>query len=184
MAPRRPAMPIPDKVRNRQFYFTADELPEDAKVMLGKMLTVQLQQEKEHGLGVSNMLESIGIDPTEYIKDAESSITAGDRKLDYFRMRMEDWVERTLTRVLAERTGAIQTIAGLGTWFVPLAVWHAKNYGDEAMGHTVQGVLYTRDLVAQGRAEECQRAIDKFYGQCLDIFGGVDTANERKYLEA
>jgi 1,2-phenylacetyl-CoA epoxidase catalytic subunit len=204
-------MPIPEKVRNRKFYFTADELPEDAKVMLGKMLTVQLQseygdapdrsgavcpsvedktwldlqlsQEKEHGLGVANMLKSIGIDPTEYIKDAESSITAGDRKLDYFRMRMEDWVERTLTRVLAERTGAIQTIAGLGTWFVPLAVWHGKNYGDEAMGHTVQGVLYTRELVAQGRAEECQRAIDKFYGQCLDIFGGVDTPNERKYLE-
>ncbi len=204
-------MPIPEKVRNRKFYFTADELPEDAKIMLGKMLTVQLQseygdapdrsgavcptvedktwldlqlsQEKEHGLGVANMLKSIGIDPTEYIKDAESSITAGDRKLDYFRMRMEDWVERTLTRVLAERTGAIQTIAGLGTWFVPLAVWHGKNYGDEAMGHTVQGVLYTRDLVAQGRAAECQEAIDKFYGQCLDIFGGVDTANERKYLE-
>src|SRR5215210_6848704 len=204
-------MPIPEQVRSRKFYFTADELPPETRQYLVKMLTVQLQseygdapdrsgavcptvedktwldlqlsQEKEHGLGVANMLNSIGIDPTEYIKDAESSVTAGERKLDYFRMRMDDWIERTLTRVLAERTGAIQTVAGLGTWFVPLAVWHGKNYGDEAMGHTVQGVQYTRDLVAQGKTAECQAAIDKFYGQCLDIFGGVDTPNERKYLE-
>src|SRR5712692_804110 len=184
-------MPIPDSVRHRKFYFTADELPEETKQYLAKMLTVQLQseygdapdrsgavcptvedktwldlqlsQEKEHGLGVSLMLLSLGVDPTQDIKEAEASITAGARKLDYFRMRMEDWVERTLTRVLAERTGAIQTVAGLGTWFVPLALWHAKNYGDEALGHTVQGGRYTRDLVAEGRAAECQEAIEKFY---------------------
>src|ERR671938_732307 len=108
-------MPVPETVRNRKFYFTADELSDDARVMLGKMLTVQLQseygdapdrsgavcptvedktwldlqlsQEKEHGLGVAQMLWSIGVDPTEHIKEAESSITAGARKLDYFRMR-------------------------------------------------------------------------------------------------
>jgi 1,2-phenylacetyl-CoA epoxidase catalytic subunit len=204
-------MPIPEKARQRKYYFTADELPAETRQFLIKMLTVQLQseygdapdrsgavcpsvedktwldlqlsQEKEHGLGVSQMLISLGHDPTQDIKDAESSITAGGRKLDYFRKRMEDWVERTLTRVLAERTGAIQTVAGLGTWFVPLALWHGKNYFDEALGHTVQGVRYTRELIAQGRQEECQRAADKFYPWCLDIFGGVGTPNERKYLE-
>src|SRR5256885_17006211 len=118
-------MPLPDNVRNRKFYFNAGELPEDARTMLAKMLTVQLQseyghapdrsgavcptvedkawldlqlsQEKEHGLGVSEMLQSLGVDPTEYIKEAEASVTEGSRKLDYLRMRMEDWVERTLT---------------------------------------------------------------------------------------
>jgi 1,2-phenylacetyl-CoA epoxidase catalytic subunit len=118
-----------------------------------------------------------------YIKEAESSVTAGERKLDYFRIRMEDWVERTMTRVLAERTGGIQSIAGLGASYIPLAVWHARNYVDEALGHTAQGVRYAKDLVAQGRAAECQSAIDKFYASCLDIFGGVDTPNERRYLE-
>ena len=204
-------MPIPERVRNRRFYFTAEELPEEARTMLAKMLTVQLQseygdapdrsgavcptvedktwldlqlsQEKEHGLGVSQMLVSLGVDPTEDIKEAEASIMAGARKLDYFRKRMEDWVERTMTRVLAERTGAIQTVAGLGTWYVPLAVWHGKNYRDEAQGHTVMGVAYARRLVEEGRAAECQAAADKFYPWCLDIFGGVDTPNERKYLE-
>ena len=204
-------MSIPERVRNRKFYFTAEELPEEARTMLAKMLTVQLQseygdapdrsgavcptvedktwldlqlsQEKEHGLGVSRMLVSLGVDPTEDIKEAEASIMAGARKLDYFRKRMEDWVERTMTRVLAERTGAIQTVAGLGTWYVPLAVWHGKNYKDEAQGHTVMGVAYARRLVEEGRAAECQAAADKFYPWCLDIFGGVDTPNERKYLE-
>ncbi|GEM_PF-1115730 len=204
-------MPIPERVRDRKFYFTPQELPEDARAMLAKMLTVQLQseygdapdrsgavcptvedktwldlqlsQEKEHGLGVALMLRGLGVDPTEYIKEAEASISAGVRKLDYFRKRMEDWVERTMTRVLAERTGAIQTVAGLGTWYVPLAVWHAKNYKDEAQGHTVMGVQYARRLIGEGRREECQRAVDKFYPWCLDIFGGVDTPNERKYLE-
>src|SRR5262245_34254832 len=134
-------MPVPDKVRQRRFYFTADELSAEARQYLAKMLTVQLQseygdapdrsgavcptvedktwldlqlsQEKEHGLGVAQMLLSLGVDPTAYIKEAEGSVAEGSRKLDYFRMRMEDWVERTLTRVLAERTGAIQTVAGL-----------------------------------------------------------------------
>src|SRR5487761_1500750 len=89
-----PPMPIPERVRNLRFYFTAEELPEEARTMLAKMLTVQLQseygdapdrsgavcptvedktwldlqlsQEKEHGLGVSQMLVSLGVDPTEY----------------------------------------------------------------------------------------------------------------------
>lgn len=146
-------------------------------------LDLQLSQEKEHGLGVSRMLRSLDVDPTEYIKEAEASITAGARKLDYFRKRMEDWVERTMTRVLAERTGAIQTVAGLGTWYVPLALWHAKNYKDEAQGHTVMGVTYAQRLIEEGRARECQQATDKFYPWCLDIFGGVNTPNERKYLD-
>src|SRR5437868_13294750 len=105
-------MPIPDSVRKRKFYFTAGELPEDARTMLAKMLTVQLQseygdapdrsgavcptvedkawldlqlsQEKEHGLGVSRMLQDLGVDPMPYIYEAEASIAAGARKLDYF----------------------------------------------------------------------------------------------------
>ena len=204
-------MPLPERVLKRRFYFSADELPQDARTMLAKMLTVQLQseygdapdrsgavcptvedkawldlqlsQEKEHGLGVARMLRSLGVDPTNDIREAEASITAGARKLDYFRKRMEDWVERSMTRVLAERTGAIQTVAGLGTWYVPLAVWHAKNYKDEALGHTVMGVAYARRLIEEGRAAECQQATDKFYPWCLDIFGGVGTPNERKYLD-
>jgi 1,2-phenylacetyl-CoA epoxidase catalytic subunit len=204
-------MPVPERVRDRRFYFGPEELSQEARTMLVKMLTVQLQseygdapdrsgavcptvedktwldlqlsQEKEHGLGVSNMLTSLGVDPTPYIKEAEASIAAGARKLDYFRQRMEDWVERSMTRVLAERTGAIQTVAGLGTWYVPLAVWHARNYKDEAQGHTVMGVAYAKRLVEEGRAADCQLAVDKFYPWCLDIFGGVDTPNERKYLE-
>jgi 1,2-phenylacetyl-CoA epoxidase catalytic subunit len=195
----------------RCFYFTPEELPEESKKYIIKMLTVQLQseyadapdrsgavcptvedkswldlqlaQEKQHGLGVSLILRSLGVDAMPYIKEAEASVQEGSRKLDYFRIRMDNWVERTLTRVLAERTGAIQTVAGLGGWYVPLAIWHAKNYMDEALGHTVQGVRYTRDLIAQGKKEECQSAVNKFYPSCLDIFGGVNTPNEKKYLE-
>jgi 1,2-phenylacetyl-CoA epoxidase catalytic subunit len=88
-----------------------------------------------------------------------------------------------MTRVLAERTGGIQSIAGLGASYVPLAVWHAKNYVDEALGHTAQGNAYAKKLVEQGRGAECQRAIGKFYPSCLDIFGGVGTPNEKRYLE-
>jgi 1,2-phenylacetyl-CoA epoxidase catalytic subunit len=204
-------MALPVSVRDRRIYLTAEETPAEVKDYIVKMLTVQIQseyadapdrsgsvcptveekawvdfqiaQEKEHGLGVSRILTDFGVDPLPYIKEAESSVTAGERKLDYFRIRMEDWVERTMTRVLAERTGGIQSIAGLGASYVPLAVWHARNYVDEALGHTAQGVRYARDLVAQGRSAECQSAIDKFYASCLDIFGGVDTPNERRYLE-
>jgi ring-1,2-phenylacetyl-CoA epoxidase subunit PaaA len=195
---------------NRCFYFKPQELPQESKRYIIKMLTVQLQseyadapdrsgavcptvedktwldlqlaQEKQHGLGVSLILRGLGVDAMPYIKEAEASVQEGSRKLDYFRIRMDNWVERTLTRVLAERTGAIQTVAGLGGWYVPLAIWHAKNYMDEALGHTVQGVRYAQDLIAQGRKRECQNAVNKFYPSCLDIFGGVNTPNERKYL--
>ncbi len=204
-------MSLPDSVANRKIYLRPEEVPADVRQFIVKMLTVQIQseyadapdrsgsicptvedktwldlqiaQEKQHGLGVSQILRDMGIDPMPYIKEAESSVTVGARKLDYFRMRMEDWVERTMTRVLAERTGGIQSIAGLGASYVPLAVWHAKNYVDEALGHTKQGNAYAKKLVDQGRRDECQRAIEKFYPSCLDIFGGVGTPNERRYLE-
>jgi len=204
-------MPLPERVANRKIYLRADQVPDDVRQFIVKMLTVQIQseyadapdrsgsvcptaedkawvdfqiaQEKEHGLGVSRILQDMGVDPLPYIKEAESSVTVGGRKLDYFRMRMEDWVERSMTRVLAERTGGIQSIAGLGASYVPLAVWHAKNYVDEALGHTAQGNVYAKRLVAEGRREECQKAIEKFYPSCLDIFGGVDTPNEKRYFE-
>lgn len=204
-------MSLPERVANRKIYLRAEQVPDDVRQFIVKMLTVQIQseyadapdrsgsicptvedkawvdfqiaQEKEHGLGVSRILQDMGVDPLPFIKEAESSVTVGGRKLDYFRMRMEDWVERSMTRVLAERTGGIQSIGGLGASYVPLAVWHAKNYVDEALGHTAQGNLYAKRLVAEGRREECQKAIAKFYPSCLDIFGGVDTPNEKRYLE-
>ena len=204
-------MPLPESVRNRKIYLRAEELPADVREYMVKMLTVQIQSEysdapdrsgsvcptvedkawldlqiadeKRHGLGVSQMLRDMGVDPMPYIKEAESSVTVGGRKLDFFRMRMEDWVERSMTRVLAERTGGIQSVAGLGASYVPLAVWHARNYVDEAQGHALQGNVYAKRLIAEGRRDECIRAMEKFYPTCLDIFGGVDTPNEARYRE-
>lgn len=204
-------MSLPQRVTSRKLYLRAEEVPDEVRQFIVKMLTVQIQseyadapdrsgsvcptvedktwldfqiaQEKEHGLGVSRILRDMGVDPMPLIREAESSVTVGERKLDYFRMRMEDWVERSMTRVLAERTGGIQSIAGLGASYVPLAVWHAKNYVDEALGHTAQGNAYARRLVEQGRSDECQKAIEKFFPSCLDIFGGVGTSNEKRYLE-
>lgn len=204
-------MSLHERVSRRKLYLRADEVPEDVRQFIVKMLTVQIQseyadapdrsgsvcptvedkawvdlqiaQEKQHGLGVSQILRDMGVDPMPYIKEAESSVVIGGRKLDYFRMRMEDWVERSMTRVLAERTGGIQSIAGLGASYVPLAVWHAKNYVDEALGHVAMGNVYAKRLVEEGRQVECQKAIEKFYPSCLDIFGGVDTPNEKRYME-
>ena len=198
-------------IGSRRLYRRASELPADAKSFIVKMLTVQLQseyadapdrsgsicptvedkswldfqiaQEKAHGLGVARILEEMGVDPAPLIAQAETSVMEGDRKLDYFKIRMEDWIERSMTRVLAERTGGIQSIGGLGASFIPLAVWNAKNYVDEALGHTKQGVLYARQLVEKGSSAECQNAVDKFYPSCLDIFGGVATPNEKRYIE-
>jgi 1,2-phenylacetyl-CoA epoxidase catalytic subunit len=199
------------RIQDRRLYRRAAELPADAKAFIVKMLTVQLQseyadapdrsgsicptvedkswldfqiaQEKNHGLGVAQILEDMGVDPGPLIAQAETSVMEGDRKLDYFKIRMEDWIERSMTRVLAERTGGIQSIGGLGASYIPLAVWNARNYVDEALGHTAQGVNYARQLVGQGSTEACQKAVDKFYPSCLDIFGGVATPNEKRYIE-
>ncbi len=199
------------RIQDRRLYRRAADLPADARAYIVKMLTVQLQseyadapdrvaaicptvedktwldlqmmQEKNHGLGVAEILEDMGVDPGPLIAQAEASVSEGDRKLDYFKMPMEDWVERSMTRVLAERTGGIQSIGGLGASYIPLAVWNAKNYIDEALGHTAMGVSYAKRLVAEGQRVQCQAAVDKFYPSCLDIFGGVGTPNEKRYLE-
>ena len=174
-------------IKERQLYRKGSELSDDAKAMIVKMLTVQLQseyadapdrsgsicptvedktwldfqiaQEKAHGLGVAKVLEEMGVDPAPLIKQAESSVMEGDRKLDYFKIQMKDWVERSMTRVLAERTGGIQSIGGLGSSFIPLAVWNAKNYVDEALGHTKMGVSYAKRLVEEGSSQGCQEAL-------------------------
>lgn len=204
-------MTLTSRIEDRKLYRRASELSDDARKYIVKMLTVQLQseyadapdrvsaicptvedktwldlqmaQEKAHGLGVARILEDMGVDPTPLIAQAEASVSEGDRKLDYFKMPMQDWVERSMTRVLAERTGGIQSIGGLGATYIPLAVWNAKNYVDEALGHTAMGVSYAQRLVADGQRAECQVAVDKFYPSCLDIFGGVGTPNEKRYLE-
>lgn len=199
------------EITQRKLYRRAADLPAATRTFIVKMLTVQLQseyadapdrsgsicptvedkswldfqiaQEKAHGLGVARILEDMGVDPGPLIAQAETSVMEGDRKLDYFKIRMADWVERSMTRVLAERTGGIQSIGSLGATYIPLAVWNAKNYVDEALGHTAQGVAYARRLVDEGRSAECQKAVEKFYPSCLDIFGGVGTPNEKRYAE-
>ena len=204
-------MPIPESVRNRKFYFTADELPDarrcsprcsrssssrsTATRRTARAPSVPRSRTRPGSTCSSprrrstawacrrccaawaSTRRSTSGTPRRRSRQAPASSTTSA-------CGMEDWVERTLTRGAGrahrrhpDRRGVGHVVRAAGRSGTP------RTTATRRLGHTVQGVRYTRRLIGEGRAEECQRATDKFYPRCLDIFGGVGTPNERQYLE-
>lgn len=135
-----------------------------------------VQEEGEHGEGMVDLLRDLGEDPQVVIDD----MRYGDGKylLDFFKVEIESWDEIGIMRWLSERAAGYQSLASLGSNYIPYAIWSARNYMDEGMAHAGIGKVIAQRSIDEGRAAEIQRLFDKRYPLVLDYFGSEKPQNE------
>lgn len=135
-----------------------------------------IQEEGEHGEGMVDLLRDLGEDPQAVIDD----MRYGDGKflLDFFKIEIESWDEIGIMRWLSERAAGYQSLASLGSNYIPYAIWSARNYMDEGMAHAGVGKDITQRAIDEGRMDEVQRLFDKRYPTVIDYFGSEKPKNE------
>jgi 1,2-phenylacetyl-CoA epoxidase catalytic subunit len=135
-----------------------------------------IQEEGEHGEGMVDLLRNLGEDAQAVIDDMRYG--EGAYLLDFFKIEIESWDEIGIMRWLSERAAGYQSLASLGSNYIPYALWSARNYMDEGMAHAGVGKEITRRAIGEGRAKEVQRLFDKRYPSVIDYFGSENPKNE------
>jgi len=134
-----------------------------------------IQEEGEHGEGMVDLLRNLGEDAQAVIDDMRYG--GGAYLLDFFKIEIESWDEIGIMRWLSERAAGYQSLASLGSNYIPYAIWSARNYMDEGMAHAGVGKEITQRAIDEGRAAEIQRLFDKRYPSVIDYFGSEKPEN-------
>ncbi|MDA0369637.1 MAG: phenylacetate-CoA oxygenase subunit PaaI [Proteobacteria bacterium] len=135
-----------------------------------------IQEEGEHGEGMVDLLRNLGEDAQAVIDDMRYG--EGAYLLDFFKIEIESWDEIGIMRWLSERAAGYQSLASLGSNYIPYALWSARNYMDEGMAHAGVGKEIIRRAIDEGRMVEVQRLFNKRYPSVIDYFGSEKPGNE------
>ena len=213
------ALVAKSRIRTYPFvYERPDQLPDDYREALIRLLIVQLSSEyqdrsrrpiaptpywvddvgiqfrgeTEHGRGLADILRTLGIDPLPWIEKAQNA-SADAKLLDVFRhiifqegnKKTSDraWLSVGIGRWLVERGGGYQSIAALGSTYLPWAAWSARNFKDEGFEHSSSGNRIVEEAIAAGQAPLVQEMFDTLWPHAVDMFGANDFPNLTKYLE-
>jgi 1,2-phenylacetyl-CoA epoxidase catalytic subunit len=134
-----------------------------------------IQEEGEHGEGMVDLLRNLGEDAQAVIDDMRDG--EGAYLLDFFKIEIESWDEIGIMRWLSERAAGYQSLASLGSNYLPYAIWSARNYMDEGMAHAGVGKVIAQRAIDDGRAAEIQRLFNKRYPSVIDYFGSENLEN-------
>lgn len=201
------------------FYTSPDELNDEYREYLVKVLTVQLSSEfqdrsrrpiapsaewiedvgiqlrgeTEHGLGLVDILRSLGVDPMPYVDKAQRA-SPDARLLDVFREVIryqtegtstsdELWISVGIGRWLVERGGGYQSLGAVGSNYLPWAAWSARNFKDEGFEHSNSGKLIAKAAIEKGLGRTVQLLFSEIWPYAVDMFGQNDSPNIRKFLD-
>lgn len=214
------AAQVRERIRVYPEYFTRpDQLSEEYREYLLKILTVQVSSEyqerhrrpvppapewiedvgiqfrgeTEHGLGLVDIIRSLGVDPCPYIQKAQT-LADDSRLLDVFKRQKnlasdgvvttdEVWIDVGIGRWLIERGGGYQSMAAIGSTYIPWAIWSARNFRDEGFEHSNSGKLIVRAAIEKGLYEAVQEKFDRMLPYAVDMFGANDAPNGRRFIE-
>ena len=154
---------------------------------------IQLRGETEHGLGLVDILRSLGVDPMPEVERAQLA-SPDARLLDVFRKIIryqvdgaattdELWISVGIGRWLVERGGGYQSLAAVGSTYLPWAAWSARNFKDEGFEHSNSGKLIAKAAIEKGLRDTVQMMFNEIWPYAVDMFGQNDSPNIRRYLD-
>jgi 1,2-phenylacetyl-CoA epoxidase catalytic subunit len=196
----------------REIWMTAADCPPDVRELLIKILSVQLcsdcsallmgrwileappdeqleeaqavAQEFRHAGEARQMLIDLGYDPDPLIREAQSALDVRARKLDAFMTPITSWVDMNVYKFLGEWGGMLQNVAGMGSRYLPYALWCARTFQDEGFIHLEAGRKHMEEMAADpGKLPELRISVDKWYPLFIDMFGARDSPNDLRCLE-
>jgi ring-1,2-phenylacetyl-CoA epoxidase subunit PaaA len=104
-----------------------------------------------------------------------------ERFVDAFKNDMPSWADIAVFGLLIDRVGEYQLDEFADCSFEPLNKVLPPILAEEK-GHVSFGLYKCRDLIDQGRRDEVQAAIDRWYPDALDMFGNPRSKRDRTYI--
>lgn len=135
-----------------------------------------IREEGEHGDGCIEIISDLGEDAQPIVWDMRFG--EGKHLLDFFKVDIENWDEVGIMRWLSECAAGYQSLAALGSSYIPFAIWNVRNYIDEGMEHAQIGRAIVENAIKAGRKEQVQRLMLKRWPYVVDYFGNERPDNE------
>ena len=104
-----------------------------------------------------------------------------ERYVDAFKSEMPSWADIAVFGLLIDRVGEYQLDEFTDCSFEPLNKVLPAILAEEK-GHVSFGLYKSRDLIDQGRQDELQAAIDRWFPEALDMFGSGRSGRDQKYI--
>lgn len=105
-----------------------------------------------------------------------------ERYVDAFKSEMPSWADIAIFGLLIDRVGEYQLDEFTDCSFEPMNRILPPILAEEK-GHVSFGAYKCRDLIDQGRQDEVQAAIDRWYPTALDMFGNANSKRDHKYIK-
>jgi 1,2-phenylacetyl-CoA epoxidase catalytic subunit len=87
-------------------------------------------------------------------------------------------------KFLGEWGGMLQNLAGIGSRYLPYAIWNARTFQDEGFVHFEAGRKVLESYAAdESQVPRLRTAVAKWYPLCIDMFGSAESPNDAKCLE-
>jgi len=134
-------------------------------------------EEVDHFRKINRLLKLIGSSA-----DDRLWVDREKRYVDAFKSEMPSWADIAVFGLLIDRVGEYQLEEFRDSSFEPLNQALPPILQEEK-GHVSFGVHKAKDLIDQGRKDELQAAIDRWYPEALDMFGSANSKRVAKYIK-
>jgi ring-1,2-phenylacetyl-CoA epoxidase subunit PaaA len=134
-------------------------------------------EEIDHFRKMNRLLHMIGSSA-----DDRLWVDKEERYVDAFKREMPSWADIAVFGLLIDRVGEYQLQEFVDCSFEPLNKVLPAILAEEK-GHVSFGHYKCRDLIDQGRKDEVQAAIDRWYPEALDMFGSPNSKRDSKYIK-
>ena len=133
-------------------------------------------EEVDHFRKMNRLLKLIGSSAEDRLW-----VDKEERYVDAFKSEMPSWADIAVFGLLIDRVGEYQLDEFRDSSFEPLNKVLPPILAEEK-GHVSFGLFKCRDLIDQGKQDEVQAAIDRWYPEALDMFGNARSKRDHKYI--
>jgi ring-1,2-phenylacetyl-CoA epoxidase subunit PaaA len=133
-------------------------------------------EEIDHFRKINRLLNLIGSSA-----DDRLWVDKEERYVDAFKRDMPSWADIAVFGMLIDRVGEYQLDEFTDCSFEPLNKVLPPILAEEK-GHVSFGRYKCLDLIDQGRKDELQAAIDRWFPEALDMFGSSQSKRDHKYI--
>jgi ring-1,2-phenylacetyl-CoA epoxidase subunit PaaA len=134
-------------------------------------------EEVDHFRKMNRLLKIIGSSA-----DDRLWVDREERYVDAFKSEMPSWADIAVFGMLIDRVGEYQLEEFTDSSFQPLNEMLPAILMEEK-GHVSFGLHKSRDLIDDGRKDELQAAVDRWYPEALDMFGSATSTRVAKYIK-
>ena len=157
--------------------YVKDILPNAPSKQMQVVVARTAAEEIDHFRKMDRLLKLIGSSA-----DDRLWVDKEERYVDAFKSEMPSWADIAVFGALIDRVGEYQLDEFTDCSFEPLNKVLPAILREEK-GHVSFGLYKCRDLIDQGRADEVQAAIDRWYPEALDMFGNAKSKRDHKYIK-